>query len=86
MPATKTKYLEVTEAKYVSGYKLRLAFNDGTSCVMDFEPFLRRAQNPMTTQYRQLRKFKRFHLDHGDLMWGDFEMIFPITDLHAGKI
>lgn len=86
MKTQTTNYLEITEAKYVSGYKIRLAFNDGTTRIMDFEPFLRKATNPEITQYRQLRNFKKFHLHYGDLMWGDFEMIFPITDLHRGKI
>jgi hypothetical protein len=79
-------YLEITEAKYVSGYKIRLTFNDGTVQIMDFEPFLRKALNPDLTQYRQMRKFKSFRLDYGDLMWGDYEMIFPTTDLHRGEI
>ena len=79
-------YLEITEAEYVSGYKIRLTFNDKLERVMDFEPFLRKARNPDLTQYRQLRKFKSFRLHYGDLMWGDYEMIFPIAGLHAGKI
>ena len=79
-------YLEVTQAEYVSDYKLRVTFNDGTARMVDFEPFLRKARNPDLTQYRQLRKFKSFRLHYGDLMWGDYEMIFPITDLHAGEI
>lgn len=79
-------YLEITAAEYVSGYQVRLNFNDGTERVMDFEPFLRKARNPDLIQYRQLRKFKSFRLHYGDLMWGDYEMIFPINDLHAGRI
>jgi hypothetical protein len=79
-------YLEITEAKYLSGYKIRLKFNDGVVRVMDFEPFLRGARNPDLAQYRQLRKFKSFRLHYGDLMWGDYEMIFPISDLYNGKI
>lgn len=79
-------YLEVMQAEYVSDYKLHVMFNDGTAQTVDFEPFLRKARNPDLTQYRQLRKFKKFHLHYGDLMWGDYEMIFPITDLHAGVI
>lgn len=79
-------YLEVTHAEYVSGYKVRVAFNDGTVQEVDFAPFLRKARNPDLTQYRQLRKFKNFRLHYGDLMWGDYEMIFPITDLHVGVI
>ena len=86
MKTQTTNYLEITAAKYVSGYKIRLTFNDGTARVMDFEPFLRKAGNPDITKYRQLRHFKKFHLHYGDLMWGDFEMIFPIADLHRGEI
>jgi hypothetical protein len=86
MKAHTKNYLQITEAKYVSGYKIRLTFNDGIVRVMDFEPFLRKARNPEIEQYRQMRKFKSFRLDYGDLMWGDYEMIFPITDLHRGEI
>ena len=86
MKTQKTNYLEITEAKYVSGYKLRLTFSDSTVRVMDFEPFLRKALNPDLTQYRQVRKFKSFRLHYGDLIWGDYEMIFPITDLYKGEI
>lgn len=78
--------LEIKEAKYVSGYKIRLTFSDGKVVVVDLEPFLRQATNPDITQYRQLRKFKAFRLDYGDLMWGDYEMIFPTADLYRGEI
>jgi hypothetical protein len=81
-----TKYLRITNADYLSDYNIRLSFNDGLVRVMDFEPFLKKAQNPMITKYRKLRNFKKFHLHYGDLMWGDFEMIFPIEDLHYGEI
>lgn len=84
--ANKRQYLEITEAKYVSGYKICLTFNDGTKRIMDFGPFLRKARNPMLTKYRRLKEFKSFHIQDGDLMWGDFEMIFPISDLHCGEI
>ncbi len=86
MKTQTTIYLEITEAKYVSGYKIRLTFNDGMVHLMDFEPFLRKAMNPDITKYRQLRNFKKFHLHYGDLMWGNFEMIFPTSDLYRGEI
>ena len=81
-----TTYLEITEARYISGYRIRLAFSDGAVRVVDFEPFLRRARNPDLAQYRQMRKFKSFRLHYGDLMWGDYEMIFPVADLYKGEI
>ena len=86
MKTQTVKYLEIVQAGYVSGCKIRLTFNDGMVRVMDFEPFLRKALNPDITKYRQLRNFKKFHLHHGDLMWGDFDMIFPMEDLHRGNI
>jgi hypothetical protein len=78
--------LEITEAKYLGGYRIALQFSDGTQRVMDFGPFLRKAGNPEITAYRSAKKFKSFHLHYGNLMWGDYEMIFPIADLYAGKI
>lgn len=86
MKATKTKYIDVVGAEYVSDYKVRLTFNDGTSRVVDFEPFLRRTQHPDLTQYRALKKFKSFRVVDGNLMWGDYEMIFPVWDLYRGEI
>lgn len=80
------QYLEVTEAKYVSGYKLLLTFNDGAARVVDFGPFLEKARNPDTTDYRDLKKFKSFRIEYGDLIWGDHQMIFPIMDLYRGTI
>ncbi len=79
-------YLRVKEAKHVTRHRVDIKFNDGTQRIVDFGPFLKQAQNPMFTKYRRPKEFKSFHIQDGDLMWGDFEMIFPITDLHAGKI
>lgn len=79
-------YLRVKEAKYVSRHRVDITFNDGTRRVVDFGPFLKQARNPMFTKYRGLREFQSFHIQDGDLMWGDFEMIFPIMDLYEGNI
>jgi hypothetical protein len=81
-----TEYIEITEAKHLGDYRIALQFNDGTKRVMDFGPFIRGAGNPEITAYKNLRKFKTFRLHYGNLMWGDYEMIFPIDDLRKGKI
>ena len=86
MKATATQYLEIKKAEYVSGYKIQLTFNDGKIQVVDFGPFLKKARNPDTTDYRDLKKFKMFKVLEGDLVWGDYQMIFPIIDLHRGEI
>jgi hypothetical protein len=79
-------YLRVEKARYEPRYKVDIEFNDGARRVVDLEPFLKKARNPMFTKYRRLKNFKSFHIDHGDLMWGDFEMVFPIMDLYRGTI
>jgi hypothetical protein len=79
-------YLEIKEARYVPRYKVELRFSDGARQVVDFGPFLRRATNPMFTKYRRLKEFRSFQVRDGDVIWGDFEMVFPIADLHKGRI
>ncbi|PWU17422.1 MAG: hypothetical protein C5B50_11400 [Verrucomicrobia bacterium] len=86
MKAVQTDYLEVTRPEYVADYKIRVGFNDGTVRLVDFGPFLSKARNPDTTDYRDLQKFKTFRVENGDLIWGDFQMIFPTTDLYKGEI
>ena len=84
--ATGTKFIEITEARYVSEYKIRLVFNDGTVRIMDFGLFLAKAHNSEITEYRDLRKFKSFRIEHGELIWGDYQMLFPVADLHRGEL
>jgi hypothetical protein len=78
--------LQIATAEYLSRYRIRLTFSDECVSIMDFEPFLSKATNPDLTKYRELKNFKRFRIHHGDLMWGDYEMIFPIADLYRGKL
>ena len=86
MKTAATEHLEIMDAEYVSDYRIRLRFNDGTLRVVDFGPFLARARNPDTTDYRDLQRFKSYRIQDGDLVWGDFQMIFPIMDLYKGEI
>jgi hypothetical protein len=79
-------FYTVEEAEYVDGYRLRLFFNDGTSHVVDFHDYLRDAPRPWITTYWDLDEFKNFRLFDGRLMWGDFDLIFPISDLYSGTI
>jgi hypothetical protein len=81
-----TDYLEITSAQYVDGYRIAIRFNDGTEQVVDFEPFLRQSNHPDISAYRRKNKFKDFHVSYGNLLWGDYEMVFPLADLHQGKI
>lgn len=53
---------------------------------MDFSHFLEKVRNSSLKKYRAVREFKKFKLVYGNLDWNDYEMCFPLADLHEGKI
>ena len=78
--------IEILEAKYLSEYKIHFAFSDQTDKVVDFESFLMNAKNPMSKKYLDINLFKDFSITYGDIIWNDYEMCFPVWDLHEGNI
>jgi hypothetical protein len=67
-------------------FKLRLTFNDGTVRSVDFGPFLRQSRNPLIQAYLDADLFARFTVKDGDLIWGDYDLCFPIADLYEGHV
>lgn len=86
MIAQEVKTLEVKKAEYISDYRIKLIFNDGKEQVVDFESFLRRSKHPEIRKYLNLDMFRQYYLEHGDLIWNDYDLCFPIADLYSGKI
>jgi len=78
--------ISIDKAVHEGDYIIRIFFSDGVEKVIDFENFLRKAKNPMTKKYLDKESFKSFTVEYGDLVWNDYEMCFPIWDLHEGKI
>lgn len=78
--------ISINKAEYVGGYKIRFLFSDGTVQLIDFFNFLSAAKNPMTKKYLDIQMFENFSIQYGDIIWNDYEMCFPIWDLHEGKI
>lgn len=52
---------------------------------IDFEPFLRRSRNPLIQAYLDPGLFSAFSIKEGDLVWGDYDLCFPIADLYDGR-
>ena len=82
MNAVATCYLEITAAHYLKDYKIEFEFNDETQTIVDFEPFLKHAKNPMLKKYLDLKEFKNFTVRDGDIDWNDYELCFPIADIY----
>lgn len=78
--------LRIKSAQYLSDFVLRIKFNDGEEKLVDFKLFLNNTSHPAIKKYLDEDKFASFSLIEGNLNWNNYEMIFPISDLYAGKI
>ncbi len=80
------KILKIESAKHISGHRLLLTFSDGKEQAVDFGHFLEHSQHSEIRKYLNLRNFKTFTVENGELMWGDFDLIFPIMDLYENRL
>jgi hypothetical protein len=78
--------LEIKTAKYIGDFAIRISFNDGINRLVDFKPFLKASLHPSIRKYLDEQLFKQFELIDGNLNWNDYDLIFPIDELHEGKI
>ena len=78
--------INIIKANYSGGYTIELEFNDGKSQKVNFEPFLQKSLHPEIRSYLNQDKFTQFRVEYGDLVWGDFELCFPVKDIYANQI
>ena len=78
--------VDLIGAEHLSGYKLNLRFSDGSERVIDFKSFLKNSRNPMIRAYLSPDRFRQFSIEHGDLIWNDYDLCFPMADLYEGNI
>lgn len=84
--SAKLKQIKIAHVKQVGHYALQIEFSDRKTQVVDFEPFLQKSVHPEVRKFLNPQKFKNFKVIDGDLMWGDYDMIFPIHDLYNNSI
>ena len=78
--------ISILKAEYAGEYKIEFTFSDGIVRLINFSNFLTNARNPMTKKYLDKQLFKKFGIEYGDVIWNDYEMCFPIWNLHQGEI
>ncbi len=79
--------MKVVKAKYLADYKIVISFSDLTQQVVDFGPFLTDHSHPQYDKYKIPSLFKTFKIERGNIVWGkEWDLIFPIDQLHSGKI
>jgi Protein of unknown function (DUF2442) len=82
----KNDVVEAVRVQHETGYKLKILFSDGATRKIDFEPFLKSSRNPMIRAFLDRKRFAGFTIKDGDLMWGDYELCFPIADIYENRI
>ena len=78
--------ISILSAEYVGEYRIKFSFSDGVEKLIDFSDFLESARNPMTKKYLDKKLFSNFSIEFGDIIWNDYELCFPIWELHEGTI
>ncbi len=78
--------VSIQKADYLGEYRINFQFTDGIEKTIDFAEFLKKAKNPMTKKYQDKKMFQSYSIEYGDIIWNDYEMCFPIWDLHEGQI
>lgn len=82
IPAT----INITAAEQVGEYSLRLTFDDGAVQTVDFKPFLSLSRHPDIRAFLEPSRFASYRIEHGELVWGDYDLCFPIADLYQNRL
>jgi len=81
------RQLFIETAEYISSLSVELRFNDGTVKRVDFEVFFNEHPHPQYNKYLKPINFKKFYLDHGNIVWGkNWDLIFPVEQLYTGDL
>ena len=78
--------LNITAAEQVGDYALRLSFDDGAVQMVDFKSFLSLSRHPDIRAFLDPGRFAAYRIEYGELVWGDYDLCFPIADLYQNRL
>lgn len=78
--------INIVSAIQVADFSLQLRFDDGAEQVVDFRPFLSASRHPAIRAWLEPKRFAGFRIEYGELVWGDYELCFPVIDLYRNRI
>jgi len=77
--------LYVVSATDVGNLCVNILFNDGTQQTVDVGSFIRKHPHPQYNKYLDPKKFGKFKIEEGNVVWGrSWDLMFPIENLHGG--
>ena len=78
--------INIVAAEQVGDFSICLRFDDGIEQTIDFKPFLTHSLHPDIRAWLDPVRFATFRLDYGELVWGDYDLCFPVIDLYRNQI
>ena len=78
--------INILEVINLGDFKLKLVFDDQKQQTIDFGPFLAQSKHPDIRAWLDRAKFEQYRLCDGELVWGDYELCFPLIDLYQNNI
>ena len=79
--------LIIIGAEHLGNSSVWLSFSDNTTQVVDIGSFIHRHPHPQYNKYLEPRHFCKFSIENGNIVWGkNWDLIFPIEQLHAGTM
>lgn len=79
--------LYIIKAENTGNLNVCLTFSDNTQKTVDIGDFIRRHPHPQYNKYLDPKKFNRFTIENGNIVWGkNWDLMFPIEQLHTGVI
>lgn len=79
--------LYIVKAEDLGNLHILIFFNDNKQQTIDIGDFIRRHPHPQYNKYLDPKKFKKFAIQNGNIVWGrNWDLMFPIEQLYEGKI
>lgn len=78
--------INITSAESVGDFRICLRFDDGMEQTVDFKPFLAHSLHPSIRAYLDPARFGAFRIEYGELVWGDYDLCFPVIDLYRNRL
>lgn len=78
--------INIVATEQAGDYRIRLTFDDDTTQIVGFKPFLQCSQHPDILAYLSAPRFTGFRIEHGELVWGEYELCFPVIDLYRNQL
>jgi hypothetical protein len=78
--------INIVFADLAGDYKIRLRFDDGTEQTVDFRPFLAASLHADIRRWLDPSRFAAFRIEYGELVWGDYDLCFPVIDLYRNDL